>query len=51
MNVRYIGDYYKVSLQKGKIYTVNEEIDGMYCIVDESGDEYAFSKDEFEIVD
>lgn len=50
MSVRYVGDYYRVSLKKGKIYSVQKEIDGMYLIADESGEIYAFPKDEFEIV-
>ena len=51
MKVRYTGDYYKVSLKKGKIYTVLEEIDGAYVLKDETGEEYVFFPEDFEVVE
>lgn len=51
MKVKYIGDYYKVSLIKGKIYCVLNIEDGWYRIIDETGEDYLFSPDEFEIVE
>ena len=50
MKVKYVGDYYKVSLKKGKTYSVLDEVDGMYVLNDESGEAYGFPKDDFEIV-
>ena len=50
MKVKYVGDYYRFSLKHGKEYTVQKEIDGMYFLIDESGEEYAFAADEFKIV-
>ena len=51
MIVRYVGDYYKVSLKKNKVYTVEDDGEGVYCISDETGEEYCFGKDDFEIVE
>ena len=51
MIVKYTGTYYKASLKQGKNYPVQWEIDGMYVLIDESGEEYAFPKDDFEIVE
>lgn len=51
MKVRYIGDYYKVSLLKDKIYDVISVEDGAYRIIDETEDDYLFSSNEFEIVE
>lgn len=50
MRVKYIGDYYKVSLLKNKIYDVINIEEGWYRIIDETGDAYLFSPKEFEIV-
>jgi len=50
MKVRYIGDTYKVSLVKGSIYNVLAVEEGCYRIIDETGEDYLFSKSEFEIV-
>ncbi len=50
MKVKYIGEYYKVSLIKGKIYDVLSVEDGWYRIKDETGEDYLFSPNDFEIV-
>ena len=50
MKVRYIGDYYKVSLVKGKIYDVMSVDDGWCRIVDETGEDYLFPLDQFETI-
>lgn len=51
MKVRYIGDYYKVSLIKGKIYEVISQHNGWYEIFDETEEEYLFPNNMFEIVE
>ncbi len=51
MKVKYIGKQYKVSLIKEKIYDVLAVEDGCYRIIDETEDDYLFSKNEFEIVE
>lgn len=50
MKVKYTGDYYKVSLKKGKTYEVIDYEDGFYSLIDETGEEYAFPDDQFEVV-
>ena len=45
MKVRYIGDYYKVSLIKGKVYEVADvepKTRKLYEILDETGEKYVF---------
>ena len=51
MKVKNIGNAYKVSLIKGKIYDVIEDRLGWYQIEDELGDISGFPSDEFEIVE
>jgi hypothetical protein len=51
MKVKYIGDYYKVSLQKEKMYEVDAQEHGWYRIVDETGEDYLFPPELFEIVE
>jgi hypothetical protein len=51
MTVRYIGDYYKVSLVNGNVYKVLAVEGGWYRIVDETGDDYLFLPDDFEVLD
>ena len=58
MKVRYIGEYYKTSLLKGKIYEVIRIEKDWYRIIDEDcaddDDEYPgylFPPEEFEIVE
>ena len=51
MRVRYIGDYYKVYLQKGEVYEA-ELVDGWYRIYDEDdGEEYGYPLEDFEVVE
>jgi hypothetical protein len=47
--VRYTCDYYKVSLIKGNVYDVLSIEHGWHRIVDETGEDYLFSPDDFEI--
>ena len=51
MKVKYIDDYYKVSLIKGKIYDVLAIEDGLYRIIDETGEGYLFWSEDFEVVE
>ena len=51
MKVRYIGDYYKVSLTKGNIYEVIGIEDGWYRIIDETEEDFLFAPQQFEIVE
>ena len=51
MKVKYIGDYYKVSLLKDKIYEVIAMEDGAYRIIDETDEDYLYPPNEFEIVE
>lgn len=53
MKVRYIGDYYKVTLFKGKIYEVLSIENGWYKLLTElgDGDTAFFPPGEFEIVE
>lgn len=51
MKVRYTGDYYKVYLEKGKVYDA-ELVDGMYRIYDEDdGEDYGYPTEDFEVVE
>lgn len=51
MKARYIGDYYKVYLEKGKVYDA-ELVDGFYRIYDEDdGEDYGYWPDDFEVVE
>ena len=51
MKVRYIGDYYKVSLIKGKIYNVINIEEGWYRIIDETEEDFLFAPQQFEIIE
>ncbi|MBQ8177245.1 MAG: hypothetical protein IJ035_09470 [Oscillospiraceae bacterium] len=58
MKVKYIGDYYEVSLIKGKVYDVVAIENGLYRIIDEEGydeDEeiqgYLYPPEDFEVVE
>lgn len=45
MKIRYVGESFGVdSLTNGKIYDAVEE-DGMYRVIDDSGEDYLYSKD------
>lgn len=52
MKVRYIGDYYKVYLEKGNVYETNL-VDGCwYEIYDEDDQEsYLYSIESFEVIE
>ncbi len=50
IKVKYIGEDNPISLRTGKIYTARILKKGWYGIVDESGEEYAYPPDVFEIV-
>ena len=47
---KYIGESYKVRLQKGKIYEVISEKYGWFQILDETDDLGYFPSDEFEVI-
>lgn len=49
MKVKYIGKT-DVSLTQGKKYNVESVEEGLYRIFDDTGEDYLFSPDEFEIV-
>lgn len=51
MKVKYIGDYYKVSLIFDKIYEVIAVEKDWYRIVDESGEDYIYPPEMFEVVE
>ena len=50
IKVRYIGEDNPLALRKGKIYEARILKKGWYGIVDESGEEYAYPPEVFEIV-
>ena len=46
MKARYIGESFGVdSLTNGKIYEILEEDHGMYRVIDDSGEDYLYSKE------
>ena len=49
MKVRYINES-GVSMTKGKIYDVIAVENGLYRIVDDTGEDYLFYPEEFEVV-
>ena len=52
LKVKYIGDYYKMSLSKNSIYEViSITNDGWYRIIDETNEDYMFSKNAFVIIE
>jgi hypothetical protein len=45
MKLRYVGESFGVeSLTNGKIYEATVENDGMYRVIDDSGEDYLYSK-------
>ena len=50
IKVRYLGESDPLTLLNGKIYDVIEE-EGYYRIIDETGDDYLYDTDAFEIVE
>ena len=51
MKIQYIGDYYKVSLIKNKIYDVMSIESNWYRIMDETGDDYLYAPEQFKIIE
>ena len=53
MKVRYIGESDPLELLNGKVYDVIEvdEDAGWYQVVDETGDDYLFPPESFEVVE
>ena len=50
--VRYLGESDPLYLLNGKIYEVIEEDEeGYYRIIDETGDDYSYDTDDFEVVE
>lgn len=49
IKVKYIGDDNPLSLRTGKVYSARILKKGWYGIVDESGEEYAYPPNVFEI--
>lgn len=46
MKARYIGESFGVdSLTNGKIYEILEDDNGMYRVIDDSGEDYLYSKE------
>jgi hypothetical protein len=45
MKLRYIGESFgAVSLTNGKVYEATDENPGMYRVIDDSGEDYLYSK-------
>lgn len=51
IRVKYIGEDDPVSLRTGKVYSARILNKGWYGIVDESGEEYAYPPEAFDIVE
>ena len=46
MILRYVGESFGIdSLTNGKLYEATSENEGMYRVVDDSGEDYLYSKD------
>lgn len=46
MKLRYVGESFGIdSLTDGKVYDAEVENDGMYRVIDDSGEDYLYSKD------
>ena len=46
MRLRYVGESFGIdSLTNGRIYEATEENYGMYRVIDDSGEDYLYSKD------
>lgn len=50
MKVKYIGESDPLALINGKVYEVMAVEDGWYRIVDETGDDYLYAPENFEVV-
>lgn len=53
MKVRYLGDSDPYQLLNGKVYDVTyiDEDTGWYSVIDETGDDYMYAPEDFEIVE
>ena len=51
MKVRYIGETEPLILSNGKVYEVLSIEDGWYRIYDDTGDDYIYPPESFEIVE
>ena len=51
MEVKYVGESDPLCFINGKVYEVIGEEEGMYRIIDETGEDYLYCKDEFEIIE
>ena len=49
--IRYIGEDNPLSLRLGKVYAARPLKKGWYGVVDESGEEYAYPPELFEVVE
>ena len=51
MKVVYLGPTESHTLEHGRVYEVLSEEDGWYRIIDKSGEDYLYPKDEFKILE
>lgn len=51
MKVVYIGPTEPHTLEHGRVYEVLSEEDGWYRIIDKSGEDYLYPKNEFKILE
>lgn len=51
MKVIYVGPTEPNTLDYGEVYEVLSEEDGWYRIIDKSGEDYLYPKDEFKIIE
>ena len=51
MKVVYLGPTEFHTLEHGRVYEVLSEEDGWYRIIDKSGEDYLYPKDEFKILE
>lgn len=50
MKVKYVGSKVSISLTEGKIYQVISIESGWYRIIDDTGEDYLYSPDDFEAI-
>ena len=51
VRVKYIGKDDPIALRHGKVYSAVVGQKGIYCIVDETGEEYGYPPNLFEIIE
>lgn len=51
MKVVYLGPTESHTLEHGRVYEVLSEEDGWYRIIDKSGEDYLYPKDEFKTIE